>query len=166
MRALFVGRFQPFHAGHLRAIEYVSRVVDFITIGVGSSQEKNTLTNPFSYSERVDMIQNSLKLDTSKYVVKPIPDFGDDKLWVNYILKNLPKFDVVYTNAPKEKKIFRNANLQVRSIPLYDRTLYNASEIRRKISSGGRWEELVPKETASVIKKIGGVKRIINLTLQ
>lgn len=166
MTSLFVGRFQPFHLGHLKSIEYVLRLADDLVIGVGSARQKNTLENPFSYGERVEMIESSLKCDKSRFVVKPIPDFGDEGKWVSHILENFPKFDVVYSNAPREKKIFRNAHVQVRSVPLYDRTLYNGSEIRRNISSGQRWENLVPKETAEIIKRVGGVKRITELALK
>jgi len=165
MNVLFVGRFQPFHMGHLKAIEYVSRVANHVIIGIGSSQEKNTVENPFSYGERVEMIEKSLSLDKSKYTLVPIPDFGDEKIWVEYVIQKMPKFDVVYTNAPREKKIFRNACIQVRNVPLYDRKTYTGTEIRRKISSGGRWENLVPKGTVAVIKKVDGVKRISKLVL-
>jgi nicotinamide-nucleotide adenylyltransferase len=166
MSVLFIGRFQPFHLGHLSAVEYVSKVTDYIIIGVGSSQEKNTVENPFSYEERVEMINSSLSLDKSRYEIKPIPDFGNNEKWVKYIIENMPKFDVVYTNAPNEKKIFRNANIQVRNVPLFNRTVYNATSVRRAISSGKNWEELVPKGTASVIKKVNGVKRMTDLVLR
>jgi nicotinamide-nucleotide adenylyltransferase len=163
MRALFVGRFQPFHNGHLKAIQYIAKLDDFIIIGVGSSQEKNTTENPFSFEERRDMIERSIKLDKEKYVVKPIPDFGNSQVWVDYIRKNLPAFDVVYTSAPREKKIFKDANIRVSNVPLFDRTVYTGTAIRRKISAGERWGQLVPKGTAEVIKKADGVKRITRL---
>jgi nicotinamide-nucleotide adenylyltransferase len=163
MRALFIGRFQPFHLGHLKAIEYVSRVADFVVIGVGSSQEKNTTENPFSYEERREMIEHSLTIDKSKYSVVPIPDIGNDALWVKSIVDKLPQFDVIYTNSPPEKKIFREARLQVWNVPLFDRKHLNASEIRRKLSAGENWQELVPKGTAAVIRKVDGVKRIVRM---
>ena len=165
MKALFVGRFQPFHIGHLNALEYVSRVADKIIIAIGSSKEKNTLENPFSYKERLEMIKKSLTLDKDKYVIKPVPDFRNNKLWIEYILENFPEFDVVYTSSPKEKKIFRNAHITVRSVSLYNRSVYTATDIRRKMSAGEKWEHLVPKGTASVIKKVKGVKRIEKLVL-
>ncbi|MBM3309084.1 MAG: nicotinamide-nucleotide adenylyltransferase [Candidatus Altiarchaeales archaeon] len=165
MRALFVGRFQPFHLGHLKAVEYVAKVANHVIIAIGSSQENNTLENPFSYEERIKMIEKSLRLSKDRYTIVPVPDFGDEKIWVEYVSKKLPKFDVVYANAPREKKIFKNAHMQLRNVPLYDRTIYNGTDIRRRISSGSRWENLVPKGTAEVIKKVDGVKRISRLFL-
>jgi nicotinamide-nucleotide adenylyltransferase len=166
MKALFIGRFQPLHLGHCSAIEYVSRVADHVLIGIGSSQEKNTLENPFSYNERLEMVKRSLKLNPSRYEIHPIPDFHDDVKWLAHIKEKMPAFDVVYTNAPREKKIFRNAGIMVISIPFYNRPVYNATNVRKVISSGGRWEILVPKASADVIKKVAGVKRITDLMLK
>jgi len=59
-RALFIGRFQPFHNAHLIDIKNVLKDVDEVIIAIGSSQEKNTLENPFSYNERKQMM-NTLK---------------------------------------------------------------------------------------------------------
>jgi len=120
--------------------------------------------NPFSFGERADMINHSLGDYCGKYVVKPIPDFGDDKRWVEYLIKNLGPFEVVYTNAPREKKIFRKARLQVRNVPLFERTKYNATGIRRKMSSGGDWGCLLPKGAVEVVKRVDGVRRMVKLT--
>lgn len=166
MKVFFVGRFQPFHMGHCKAVEYISRLADYLIIGVGSSQEKNTRENPFSYNERTEMIKRSVGLSPGKYEIHPIPDFHDDRKWLGYILEHLPEFDVAYTNTPQERKIFRNARITVRSIPFYNRPVYTATNVRRIISSGVGWEELVPKGTACVIKKIDGVERITKLMLK
>ena len=60
-RALFIGRFQPFHNAHLADVRDILKKADEIVIGIGSSQEKTTKDNPFSYNERKAMIKNTLK---------------------------------------------------------------------------------------------------------
>ena len=45
MRGLFVGRFQPVHSGHLKALEYVFEQVEEVIIGIGSAQVSHTLKN-------------------------------------------------------------------------------------------------------------------------
>jgi len=44
---LIIGRFQPFHKGHLHAIEHALKEVDELIIAVGSSQYVNTEDNPW-----------------------------------------------------------------------------------------------------------------------
>ena len=83
MKALFIGRFQPFHKGHLKAIKYLFNKYDGIIIGVGSSQYSNTVENPFSSDERMLMIRESLKqekiyliiLNTVKEAKNAITDY-------------------------------------------------------------------------------------------
>ena len=47
--ALFIGRFQPFHLGHLKDIQGISREVDKVIIGIGSS---NVMSRRLGDSER------------------------------------------------------------------------------------------------------------------
>ena len=60
---LFIGRFQPFHNGHLKAIENILEVCEKVIIVIGSAQEKNTPKNPFSSTQRVEMIKAVLEDD-------------------------------------------------------------------------------------------------------
>ncbi len=54
--ALFVGRFQPMHIGHLDAIEWILERYRKIIIVIGSSQESRTEENPFTFEERKEII--------------------------------------------------------------------------------------------------------------
>src|SRR6266700_8062812 len=58
---LYVGRFQPFHLGHLQAIKYILGRVDDLIILVGSAQHSHTHENPFTAVERITMIRRALK---------------------------------------------------------------------------------------------------------
>ena len=57
MRALLIGRFQPFHKGHLAVIKKILGEADELIIVVGSSQHRDVVENPFSAEERVEMIR-------------------------------------------------------------------------------------------------------------
>ncbi|HDH28034.1 MAG TPA: nicotinamide-nucleotide adenylyltransferase, partial [Euryarchaeota archaeon] len=52
MRALLIGRFQPFHKGHLAVIKKILSEADELIIVVGSSQHRGAVENPFSADER------------------------------------------------------------------------------------------------------------------
>ncbi len=55
-RAVFVGRFQPYHKGHHEAVKYILGKYSELVIVVGSAQENYTWENPFTAGERVEMI--------------------------------------------------------------------------------------------------------------
>ena len=68
-RGLFVGRFQPFHLGHLAAIKYVLKKVDELVIVIGSAQYSHRRNNPFTAGERLVMVRKALEeagVDCSK----------------------------------------------------------------------------------------------------
>lgn len=158
-RALFIGRFQPFHNAHLIDVKKILKECDEVIIAVGSSQEKNTLENPFSYSERKKMIESVLKKNKIKnYKIYPVPDLYNDKKWVDYIKKNLPKYDYVYSGNLWTLKCFRKHDSKVRKIKLIRGI--SSSIIREMIIKDKNWEKMVPREIADYINKIEGVKRI------
>ena len=51
--ALYIGRFQPPHLGHISVIKEILKKYDSVIIGIGSAQEKGTYENPFSAAERI-----------------------------------------------------------------------------------------------------------------
>lgn len=151
--ALIIGRFQPFHLGHLRLIEEAAKEADDIIIGIGSSQYSGTEQNPFSAEERRKMIQGSIP-EEIKYSVYDIPDIGDDKRWVSHVENLVPEFDVVYTNGPLERRLFSLAGHRVHATGLYNRDKFSGTEIRKKMLEGREWEKLVPEGTRKVIKSL------------
>ncbi|MGA3854978.1 adenylyltransferase/cytidyltransferase family protein, partial [Bacillus pumilus] len=74
MRGFIIGRFQPFHKGHLEVIKKIAEEVDEIIIGIGSAQKSHTLENPFTAGERILMITQSLKDYDLTYYPIPIKD--------------------------------------------------------------------------------------------
>jgi nicotinamide-nucleotide adenylyltransferase len=158
-RALFIGRFQPFHNAHLLNVKNILKENNFIIIGIGSSQEKNTLKNPFSYNERKQMITNVLKKRKIKeYRIYPVPDLYNNKKWVGYIENNLPSFDIAYSGNKWTLNCLKRNNHKVKKIELIK--VISSTKIRKMMREGKSWEELVPKEAAGYIKKIKGIERV------
>lgn len=52
MNGLLVGRFQPFHLGHLEALQFALTKVDKLWVGLGSSNQPIQKNNPFSADQR------------------------------------------------------------------------------------------------------------------
>ncbi len=165
-RGLFVGRFQPFHNGHLKAVECILREVDELVIVVGSSQYSHRMNNPFTSGERITLIRRALEeagIQPSRYYVIPVPDTHVHMLWVSQLVGYTPNFDVVYTNEPLTRRLFVERGFKVEPVPFYEREIYSATQIRKRILNGENWEELVPNSVAQIIKEIGGVERLQDL---
>ena len=165
-RGVFVGRFQPFHKGHLGAIKKIVDEVDELVIIVGSSQYSHRLDNPFTAGERITMIRRALEEEgiySSRIWIIPVPDVHQHMLWVYQIVGYCPKFDVVYANEPLTCRLFMEAGFIVEQVPPIKRDIYLATEIRKRMLAGGDWEELVPSSVASFIKEIEGDVRLLDL---
>jgi len=165
-RGVFVGRFQPFHKGHLEFIKKIVTEVKELVIIVGSSQYSHKLENPFTAGERITMIRKALEeegIQLPKIWIIPVPDVHQHALWVSQIIGYSPKFDVVYANEPLTRRLFKEAGFRVEPMHLINREIYVATEIRKRISSEENWEEHVPRSVANYIKEIEGDVRLRDL---
>jgi nicotinamide-nucleotide adenylyltransferase len=166
-RGLFVGRFQPFHLGHLAAIKDVLKEVDELVIVIGSAQSSHNLNNPFTAGERLIMVRKALEeagIGYSRVWVVPVPDAHLHMMWVSALEGYTPPFDVVYSNEPLTRRLFIEAKYKVKAVRFHERKLYSSTEIRERMLTGKSWEKLVPKGVAAFIKEIDGVNRLRDLT--
>jgi nicotinamide-nucleotide adenylyltransferase len=160
-RAFFIGRFQPFHRGHLAMVKRILESHTEIIVGIGSAQYSHTGENPFTGGERYEMIKRSLDREgIHNYHIVPIPDTHVHSVWVSHVQSLVPPFDVVYTNSDLVVRLFREHGLKVLSPPLLDRDRLSGTEVRRRMLSGGDWESLVPESVAEYVKKMDGLERI------
>jgi len=165
-RGLFVGRFQPFHLGHLGAIKDILKEVDELVIVIGSAQYSHNLNNPFTAGERLVMVRRALEeaeMDYSRVWVVPVPDAHLHMMWVASVEGYTPPFNVVYSNEPLTHRLFIEAGYKVKAVRFHERKLYSSTEIREKMLKGESWEKLVPKSVAAFIKEIDGVNRLRDL---
>jgi nicotinamide-nucleotide adenylyltransferase len=166
-RGLFVGRFQPFHLGHIGAIKDILKEVDELVIVIGSAQYSHTVNNPFTAGERLTMVRRALEeagIDYSRVWVVPVPDVHLHMMWVSAVEGYTPSFDVAYSNEPLTRRLFIEAKYNVKAIRFYERKLYSSTEVRTKMLKGESWETLVPESVATFIKEIDGVTRLRDLT--
>lgn len=166
VRGLFIGRFQPFHLGHLKAFNYIAERVDEVIIGIGSAQYSHTIDNPFTAGERYIMITGALKEPSKprqKLHIIPIEDVNVHDIWVCHVRARVPSFEVVFSNDPLTSRLFKEIGCRVEPIPFFDRDVFSATEIRRRIIEDENWQILVPKAVLDHITKIDGVKRVKEL---
>jgi nicotinamide-nucleotide adenylyltransferase len=154
---LLIGRFQPFHFGHMAAIEYALKRVDHLYILVGSSQKSHESSNPFTAGERILMIRNALidrRIDAKRYLIIPIPDAIGHAVWTAFIDQVVPDYDIVFSNNKLTIQLFREKGVQVIEPPLFKRKNYSATEVRRRIIASEDWKSLVPLAVTKVVEPI------------
>ncbi|HUT00745.1 MAG TPA: nicotinamide-nucleotide adenylyltransferase [Candidatus Thermoplasmatota archaeon] len=165
MKALFIGRFQPFHLGHLSLLQHLSNQYEMIIIGIGSSQYHDTLDNPFSDDERYQMITQSLEaVEIHTYRIVSIPDIHNPPQWVKHVCSIVSDFDVIITNNPFTKKLFSEKGYLVSGTTFFDRKRYSGKEIRRRMIEDAPWDDLVPKAVYILIHNIDGINRLKHLS--
>jgi len=162
-RGLMIGRFQPFQLGHLEGIKEIFKEVDEVIILIGSAQYSHSFNNPFTAGERIMMVHAALmenEFDLSRIYIIPLMDTNDNRIWVAHLITSVPHFAIAYTHNPLVKRLLYESNIEVKSTKYWNREIYSATEVRRRILNGENWEELVPRSVAEIIKEISGVERI------
>src|SRR5215510_13674909 len=118
--ALFVGRYQPFHAGHQRLIEEGLRRVGQVCIAVRDTHGIGS-TNPLPFFAVKQRIEAALSAHAGRFVVVPVPNithvfYGRD---VGYVVERIVLDDKIesisatHLRSPWHRAmIFPNSRLQ------------------------------------------------------
>jgi nicotinamide-nucleotide adenylyltransferase len=164
-RSLVIGRFQPFHNGHLEVIRKCAAESKGLVIGIGSAQYSHEPENPFTAGERYLMIDEALKeAKVRNYCLLPIEDLNRYSVWVSHVVSMAPPFKSVYSNNPFTRRLFSEAGFELRDSPLYAREVYSGTTVRQRMIDGDDWRSLVPDAVAKVIDNIDGVGRIRSIS--
>lgn len=161
--AVFVGRFQPFHDGHLQVIERGLEIAENVIVIVGSAHAAPSPKNPFTFEERKKMILDSIGEPNYERPGNRIKVFGVRDYYYNidaWLMDIQAKIDSVTTPGEQIALIgqFRDASSyylklfpQWDHIPIETDSL-NATEIRntllRQVPALGDWEGKVPEGEA------------------
>ncbi|NNL59354.1 MAG: nicotinamide-nucleotide adenylyltransferase [Nitrosopumilus sp.] len=163
MRGLMMGRFQPFHLGHLDLVKQILAECDEVIIAITSSQFNYLEKDPFTSGERIEMIHNSLlesNIDMSKCFVVSLENQFNIATWASYLKSSLPHFDKVYSGNDYVSMLLADSGIDVVNPTLLDRSKYNATKIRSMIISDQKWDELVPNAVNELLKKISAKNRL------
>lgn len=145
--ALIVGRFQPFHKGHLFLIKKALEKADKIIIGIGSANiiDEN---NPIDFETRKKVIKAVFYkegIEDKLIKIVPLSDYFDDKKWLLNLVKQVGKFDLTLGHNEWTNSILKKAGYKVLKVDYYKRPLYEGWRIRKLIKEGEKWQDRVPK---------------------
>jgi len=145
--ALFIGRFQPLHRGHVHAIMSALERYDCLTIAIGSINKRDK-KNPYSYSKRKSMLREALLGYEDRVRIIGIRDTTDAK-WVKKIKKI--KCDAIISGNDYVWRLLGEEKLEKPDF-LKPKT-YNGTRIREKLSRGLPVSNLVPQAITKMLER-------------
>jgi nicotinamide-nucleotide adenylyltransferase len=114
---LLVGRFQPFHLGHLEVIKRYHADGHFVKIVVGSAKCAVQMRDPFSMEERDDMIRLALdEAGIEEYALYYLPDHPDDKTWLKRLLAMVGAVDVLFSGNPWVTGLLKDKGFELHAL--------------------------------------------------
>ena len=159
-KGIFIGRFQPFHKGHLNVIELMQKECKKIIIGIGSAQLKSEDKNPLNYYARENIIKKVLENSNIDFEIVRVDDKLNDDEWMNYILET--NFNVLYSgnqlvlDIAKGLKEKEHSNIEIIDVlPLIHCNKskeISATKVRELIrSKKDDWKDMVPPEIIDLL---------------
>lgn len=130
---LYVGRFQPFHFGHLQVIQdilagkYGGTENLNLWIVIGSSEKSHSLENPLTADERIKILNETMEDEFSKKISKndlfknwharvkifKVPDIDNADLWVAHLNTFVPDYQAVVSGSPLVLECYENYNSKI-----------------------------------------------------
>ncbi len=150
--ALLVGRFQPFHNGHLYLLHKALEHAEKIIIGIGSANLHDK-KNPMDFEIRKQMLEKVIGnevIGNKVLKIVPLDDIFDDQKWFDNTVKQAGKFDLVIGDNEWVNHIFEERGYKILRIGFYKRYILEGEKIRELMDKGGKWQERVPKYSVSL----------------
>jgi nicotinamide-nucleotide adenylyltransferase len=152
---LILGRFQPFHKGHLYLIKKALKQADKVVIAVGSSN-KYDHDNPLTYRTRLKILKKVIAeegLEEKIITIIPLADNPNDDLWLKQLLKKTGGFNIVFGNNAWPNGILKKAGFQILEVPYLNRPIYQGVYIRKLVKEEGSWQRRVPPYLITIIQR-------------
>ncbi len=161
--ALFLGRFQPPHRGHEKAMGWMLKRHAKLRVAIGSSNRKREAENPFSAKERAVLLKKIIASHVGwkgRVSFSLVPDFELHGKWVEAMLAKFPagKFEF-YTNNELVRKLFAAKGFVVHPNPQFRRMEMEGRKIRDLARNGKDISARLPK---AIQKQAKGLAAIIS----
>lgn len=155
--AIFTGRFQPVHLGHLNTLSELLRRHKQVIIAIGTRRFRN-FQHPFTGYERKKMweaaiLDSGIPISRVKVLLlKKTRVATNLRAYTSFIVNRLGKEDVVYYSGnPRMKAEYERNGVVVKDLPIA--VTHAATDIRERIVSGQDWRDLVSPSVARIISE-------------
>jgi bifunctional NMN adenylyltransferase/nudix hydrolase len=84
---VFIGRFQPFHQGHLSVVRQGLQQAERVVVLIGSAHRPRNIRDPWTYEERAEMVRAAVgEADADRVITAPLMDvIYNDEIWVRNV---------------------------------------------------------------------------------
>lgn len=81
--AVLIGRFQPFHEGHLSLLRQALDAATHVVVVIGSAFQARSPKHPFTWEERAEMVRRALPaLEQQRVMFVPVRDYFNEARWL------------------------------------------------------------------------------------
>jgi nicotinamide-nucleotide adenylyltransferase len=160
------GRFQPFHNGHLEYLRGAAARSDRVFVGITNPDPRRVReepsdplrhlpeSNPFTYTERLLMIEAVAKDERLRVHVIPFP-VNEPELWPAYVPDGVTQYLRLFSEWGGTKlDRMRDAGYEVVILDEGAEKAISGRDVREAIREGREWEPFVPPAVARVIRSL------------
>jgi cytidyltransferase-like protein len=160
------GRFQPFHNGHLEYLRGAAERCDEVFVGITNPDPRRVKeeasdplrhlpeSNPFSYVERLLMVEAAAEDEGIRAHVIPFP-VNEPELWDAYVPAGVTQYLRLFSEWGGTKlDRMRDAGYEIVVLDEGAVKEISGADVRAALRSGGDWEALVPPGVARVIRSL------------
>jgi len=173
---LIIGRFQPFHNAHHKIIKYALQKYNRVIVIIGSNRHARDVHNPFSMSERSNMIMSAFSEQEKKQLtISTVRDYiYNDNMWISEVQRivddlNKEEVDICLVGHQRDDSSFY-LNLFPQwgfdEVGKLENDI-SASDIRKTFFTCSDWVDLVsdklPKHVIDELKHFKTTKNYYNL---
>ena len=153
--SIILGRFQPFHRGHIALIEwgYAHKKSACLRIAIGSSNQPQSPENPWSLEERKEMInvwKNDVHPEWNLEIIG-IPDINNPPQWVEHASKYHGDSGLLLTSDKDTQTLYENSNWNTKFFNLQNRTSFEGWRVR---------------ETCKMLSTVNEIESVKNILLE
>ena len=175
------GRFQVLHNDHMKYLLAGKSLCKYLVIGISNPEVELTKytnsnphrskksSNPMTFFERLECVRDALLeagIKREEFDIVPFPVNFPERIF-NYVPMSATFYMTIYDEWGKEKyqMLSEQLHLNVKvmwNVPIEEKGI-SASNIRKYIYQGKRWEHMVPNSVYRYIIEHGIDTRIVDL---
>jgi nicotinamide-nucleotide adenylyltransferase len=143
-KAVFLGRFQPFHKGHHETVKEYKRKYEEFVVAIGSAAKSGIERNPLSFQQRKEILESCYP--EIKIVAIEDEDRGEEGYqdWIERFIEKTDPDVVITRNDLVQRLVRQYSDAEIEEQELYKPDTFSGTKIRTRIREEKDWRYMVP----------------------